>query len=159
MSFFNFQDDTKPNASPFIWMYCLITAVMTIAIQSAWALIAKQKEKEIAKKLKSQQGKEDRLPDKRAASVANHQAPVANRHVPVTNRYVPDADGQADERAGSTRTAPQVRASSAAKSMSGSLEDFAASFKALPAASNQNSYEWFVHQTALYARYMPNGGR
>ncbi|KAH6653381.1 hypothetical protein BKA67DRAFT_318626 [Truncatella angustata] len=43
MTFFDFLDAERPRVSPWTWLYFLITAVLTIAIQLAWAVLSKRK--------------------------------------------------------------------------------------------------------------------
>ncbi|PQE31549.1 Mg2+ transporter -like Zinc transport protein [Rutstroemia sp. NJR-2017a WRK4] len=40
MSFFNFLDSASPKASPWIWIYFVITGLLTVIIQTIWALMS-----------------------------------------------------------------------------------------------------------------------
>ncbi|KAI0096585.1 hypothetical protein GGR51DRAFT_543135 [Nemania sp. FL0031] len=50
-SFFNFQDTSGPRISGWIWIYVLVTAVLTVAVQSVWAVISKRKAGKITQNL------------------------------------------------------------------------------------------------------------
>ncbi|KAI0413477.1 hypothetical protein F5X98DRAFT_366552 [Xylaria grammica] len=47
MTFFDFSDAAKPRVSPWAWIYVLVTATVTILIQSAWAIMSKKQAKVI----------------------------------------------------------------------------------------------------------------
>lgn len=46
-SFFNFQASDGPIVSRWIWLYVLLTAVMTVAIQGLWFLNTRKKERDM----------------------------------------------------------------------------------------------------------------
>ncbi|KAK3988827.1 putative Mg2+ transporter-like zinc transport protein [Cladorrhinum sp. PSN332] len=43
MTFFDFSDAEKPRISPWSWIYVLITVILTVVIQLAWAVISRRK--------------------------------------------------------------------------------------------------------------------
>lgn len=51
MTFFNFLDGDKPRASPWIWIYIIVTIMLTVGIQTTWAIMSEKKEKGITQKL------------------------------------------------------------------------------------------------------------
>lgn len=51
MTFFNFLGGDKPQVSPWIWIYIIVTIILTVIIQTTWAIISKKKEKGIIQKL------------------------------------------------------------------------------------------------------------
>lgn len=48
MTFFDFLDAGRPRISPWTWIYVVATAVLTIVIQIAWAVLSKRKGAKIA---------------------------------------------------------------------------------------------------------------
>lgn len=53
MTFFNFIDGDRPQISSRIWIYVLVTIVLTVVIQTSWAIISQKKEKQIAQRVVS----------------------------------------------------------------------------------------------------------
>ncbi|KAH8797865.1 hypothetical protein F5884DRAFT_150161 [Xylogone sp. PMI_703] len=51
MTFFNFLDGDKPQASPWISIYVIVTVILTAIIQTTWAIISKKKESGITQTL------------------------------------------------------------------------------------------------------------
>lgn len=47
MSFFDFLDAERPRVSPWSWIYVLVTAILTVAIQLSWAVISKRKKEKL----------------------------------------------------------------------------------------------------------------
>ncbi|KAJ3567048.1 hypothetical protein NPX13_g6906 [Xylaria arbuscula] len=50
-SFFNFQDTSGPRVSGWVWIYVLVTVILTVAVQSVWAIISKRKARKIAQNM------------------------------------------------------------------------------------------------------------
>ena len=59
MTFFNFLDNDRPQASPWIWIYIVVTGLLTVLIQAIWALMSKKREKTIGQKLLYNRVEED----------------------------------------------------------------------------------------------------
>ncbi|GAW17429.1 hypothetical protein ANO14919_068860 [Xylariales sp. No.14919] len=51
MTFFDFSDAAKPRVSPWTWIYVLVTATVTILIQSAWAIMSRKKKAKIIQRI------------------------------------------------------------------------------------------------------------
>lgn len=47
MSFFDFLGSGKARTSPWIWLYVLVTGVLTVVIQVMWATTSKKRAKEV----------------------------------------------------------------------------------------------------------------
>lgn len=47
MTFFNFLDAERPQASRYIWIYVVVTIVLTVLIQTLWARMSKMEKAKI----------------------------------------------------------------------------------------------------------------
>jgi NhaP-type Na+/H+ or K+/H+ antiporter len=59
MTFFNFLGSEGPQASPWIWVYVVVTVLLTALIQVTWAIMSKKKERIIGQKLLDNRGEGD----------------------------------------------------------------------------------------------------